>query len=407
MAASASSSASPIPDEGVLNRITDRWWRIALLWLIVSGLLQYLVLEFIHPRYEAFSLLRVQPFAHELYGTAKQETVDFTTVKSYLQTQVNLITSDLVLTKALASPEIRDLSFVTKTDDPGADLRKHLDVKIVKDAYLIRVALELPNGNEAAAIINAVIDSYLAYNGEFTRGGNSMLRASLSAQREKIRNEIKLKQGELKTLLRKAKLNVIPLNDSGKQSDPTRPTFGSVTQELRDWIAHQMVETDVDVIKAQASLEAKQDAGKGENDLQYRQSLDELRLKVAGLLKQKELLAKFYERVKADSSLADDDSFEVTLVKRELDILLKSDDQLRTNLEELEFKARLEDYRVVQVDPAKPSTIPTNNDRMKYMIAAPIAVLLLLFGLFLLIPIKEGTAIQPSAKPPAQVENRD
>ena len=42
-----------------------------------------------------------------------------------------------------------------------------MTVEIVKDAYLIRVALELADGNQAAAIVNAVVHSYLAYNSEY------------------------------------------------------------------------------------------------------------------------------------------------------------------------------------------------------------------------------------------------
>ena len=106
--------------------------------------------------YEAFSLLQVQPVSHGLYGQAGSETSDFRSVTPYLQTQVALITTDRVLTTALASPEIKNLSFIKESDDPRADLRKNLDVEIVKDAYLIRVALELANGKEAAAIVNAV-----------------------------------------------------------------------------------------------------------------------------------------------------------------------------------------------------------------------------------------------------------
>ena len=100
-----------------------------------------------------------------------------------------------MLTKALASPEMKNLSFIKDSDDSRADLRKTLEVQIVKDAYLIRVGLELAKGEEAAAIVNAVVNSYLAYNGEFKRGENSKLRASLASQREKIQSEIKTQAG--------------------------------------------------------------------------------------------------------------------------------------------------------------------------------------------------------------------
>src|SRR5262249_15624188 len=146
------------------------------------------------PTYESYSFLRVQPVSHDLYGQAGGEGTTFTGIVPYLQTQVNLITTDTVLTPVLASPEVRDLSFIKNSDDSRAELRKNLEVKIVKDAYLIRVALELANGHEAATIVNEVLRRYLAYYGDFKQKENSQLRTSLSAQRDRIQNELKVRQ---------------------------------------------------------------------------------------------------------------------------------------------------------------------------------------------------------------------
>ena len=148
---------SAIRRKGLLNRITDRWWLILLLYIVVSTPLVLLILKFVEPTYEAFSLLQVQPISHELYGNLRAEAVDLKTVMPYFRTQVALITTDRVLTTALASPEIKKLQFMRESDNPTADVRKNLSIEIVQDAYLIRVALELPNGNEAAAIVNSVI----------------------------------------------------------------------------------------------------------------------------------------------------------------------------------------------------------------------------------------------------------
>ena len=76
---------------------------------------------------------------------------------------------------------------INESDDPKADLRKIMVVEIVPDAYLIRVALELPDPNQAAAIVNAVVRSYLSYNSEYQRGRNSTLRANLIAEARESR----------------------------------------------------------------------------------------------------------------------------------------------------------------------------------------------------------------------------
>ena len=115
-----------------------------------------------------------------------------------MQTQVALITSDRVLGAAIANPEVVNLSTIKESDDPRTDLRENMAVEIVPNAYLIRVALELPDGNNAATIVNAVVHAYLVYNGEYTRSANSAFRQSLVSQLEKYRFAIREKRAEFK-----------------------------------------------------------------------------------------------------------------------------------------------------------------------------------------------------------------
>ena len=152
----------------------------------------------------------------------------------------------------------------------------------------------------------------------------------------------------MKSLYAKDAANAHRLNESGNASDPTRPAFGTVTAELSQNIASEMIKTDLELVKAQASLDAEQAASEGANDLQARQTLAELRQNVASLLKQKEYLAKYFAQVKVDGGLVENYPSDATFIKNQLDILLKSADHLSTSLEELEFKAAQE-ISVVQV----------------------------------------------------------
>ncbi len=68
----------------------------------------------------------------------------------------------------------------------------------MKDAYLIRVGLELTDGNAAATIVNAVVHSFVAYNGDYRQSKNSNLRKSLLEQEGKFKKEISDKREELK-----------------------------------------------------------------------------------------------------------------------------------------------------------------------------------------------------------------
>ena len=77
------------------------WWRILLLWLIVSVPLVSLVYVMIEPSYEAFSTLRIEPSKPELFGPSVRG-MDSTGFQPYLETQRNLILTDRVLDAALA-----------------------------------------------------------------------------------------------------------------------------------------------------------------------------------------------------------------------------------------------------------------------------------------------------------------
>ena len=123
--------------------------------------------------------MQVQPTTPALYEQAASDNVDLRSVTPYLQTQVSLITSNRVLGDAIANPSVINLSTIKKSDDPKSDLRKDMVVEIVKNAYLIRVALELADPNQAATIVNAVVHSYLAYNSEFKRSENGKLKIRL------------------------------------------------------------------------------------------------------------------------------------------------------------------------------------------------------------------------------------
>ena len=67
----------------------------------------------------------------------------------------------------------------------------------------------------------------------------------------------------------------------------------------------------------------------------------------------------------------------------------------RQHLEELEFKASQEDFRVAPVDEAKAPRVATNNKRLKYLIAAPVALLFMVLGLFFLLEVKAERVADP------------
>src|SRR5205807_5078264 len=90
----------------ILRGISRHWWRILLLWLVVSAPLAYLIYALVEPTYEAFSVLRIEPAQPELFspGGLGRGIDDLKSVQPYLQTQVEIIKSDPLLEKAITKP---------------------------------------------------------------------------------------------------------------------------------------------------------------------------------------------------------------------------------------------------------------------------------------------------------------
>jgi hypothetical protein len=85
----------------------------------------------------------------------------------------------------------------------------------------------------------------------------------------------------------------------------------------------------------------------------------------------------------------------------QLDILLRRDEQIRANLQQLEFEATQEVYRVVQVDRASAPKVPTDNNRFKYMAVAPWCVLFIVLAGCLLKPVEDDRINLADADRPA------
>ena len=123
--------SAPSFDHRTLWRgLARHWWRLLLVWLVLTVSGVYLIQRFVPPTYEAFSILKIEP-VHDLYGQTRAE--DFRGVQTYVQTQVDLVTTDRVLSDAVGKPAIRNMSII-RAEDSVAELRKNIVVEVLKDA---------------------------------------------------------------------------------------------------------------------------------------------------------------------------------------------------------------------------------------------------------------------------------
>ena len=135
-----------------------QWLGILAAWLLGSGAAVATAYSYFQPTYRAFSLIRVEPAVTDLINVRQAGDP----LGPYLQTQLQLITSPNVLTAAATNPKVAVIERIAKAGDVVQELRKSISVSVVPNTYLIEVAMISPNAFEAATIVNAVVDAFMA-----------------------------------------------------------------------------------------------------------------------------------------------------------------------------------------------------------------------------------------------------
>ena len=138
--------------------VRRHWWQAALLWIVGSVCLMAVAYTKVKPTYIAFSQVRIDP-GDRIFGPGGDSGVGFDV---YKETQVKHMTNPLVLNAALSKhPELLNYPKLNKAEDAVAEIRSSLNVGIVPRTNLIEVTMISESSQEAADIVNAVVESYI------------------------------------------------------------------------------------------------------------------------------------------------------------------------------------------------------------------------------------------------------
>src|SRR5262249_19300882 len=127
------------------------------------------------------------------------------------------------------------------------------------------------------------------------------------------------------------------------------------------------------------------------------EAISDLKLKIEELNRKKEAQGQLYEKLKMEKKVVNNDTFDAMYLNYEVNSLLSKKEQIRTNLDQLKFEAKREFFRVTLVDVASVPKIPSNSKMYKYMAAAPVGILFLVLGFFMLLEIKAERVFDPDA----------
>lgn len=201
MGTAASDAVGPLDHSSEpADRAGDAATLLQVLWhrrlLIVGSMLACLAIAGLYlliatPIYSSTAQLYIDSSAPKPFseGSAGAQEVD-----GYLNSQADILQSEPVMKRALDTVGWRRLkTFSGANDDPVAWLqhsrRFKISVEVVKKTNLVSVTMESPYPGEAAALVNAITEAYIAQRAAQGRAtGTEMIRA-LEQQRADLERQ--------------------------------------------------------------------------------------------------------------------------------------------------------------------------------------------------------------------------
>ena len=174
--AHAPSRAHASPIESSINiKPAYLWWVFCQWWMIlipVGVVLSFAsaaaIILLYKPDYKASALIMIEESAP--YIAFSQEAAEGGTAR-YVETQIELLRSPVVLELLLAVPEVANYPEVAKSADRVAHLQKYLGISRIGASELYNVSYISKSPKHAAFVANAVIQKYLDIQsrGEYER----------------------------------------------------------------------------------------------------------------------------------------------------------------------------------------------------------------------------------------------
>lgn len=142
-----------------LWQVFCQWWQFGVpAGLLLATCACYLVWYFHVPMYESRALIEIK--ADRPY-IAFQQGIENRDQDRYVQTQIELLQSPVVLAPVLGRPEIARMRELIDEVDPLKYIQKHLSIRQIGKSALYEVDYLSPSAQDAATVINHVVQEFL------------------------------------------------------------------------------------------------------------------------------------------------------------------------------------------------------------------------------------------------------
>jgi len=225
-------------------------------WIILCTVVLFLIAAFLYllkatPIYISTSRLYIEQTGPKIIN--EYEGI-MTHSKNYLYTQGELIKSTPIIAVVVDDARIKQFGMFTGIDNLVTYVKSNLNVAIGKKNDIITVSFDSAYPEEAAQIVNAVVDSYIGYHS--TRKRSTVSQVLNILQKEKIKRDRELTKKFDKMLKFTQENGMISFDKEGEHIVFKRlAKLSSVLTELQ--MATVNAKTDFEAIKTMADEPAK------------------------------------------------------------------------------------------------------------------------------------------------------
>jgi capsular exopolysaccharide synthesis family protein len=214
--------------------------------ILVTTIL-FLVAAFVYilkatPIYTSTSRLYVEQSGPKIIGD--YEGIMTTRTNNYLYTQAELFKSTPIVGEVADDPQVRRFRTFNKVDNPTAYLKKNLVISVGKKDDIITVAFDSPYPQEAAGVVNIVVDSYVKYHS--IRKQTTVSKVVDILQKEKVKRDKELSDKYEEMVQFTRENGVVSFDNKG----------GNVVFQKLITLSEALTEAQLMTINAQADYEA-------------------------------------------------------------------------------------------------------------------------------------------------------
>ncbi len=228
----------------LISAVLHRIWLAIPLGIVLAAIAVGALWYFGEDQFRSFAWLEIRDKPQYIVFPPGKEDV-----KRFVATQVELLRSPVIIGDAVNTPEVRglrELKSVEGKADPVDWIKERLTVRPVGQSNLFEVAMTTREPESGAAIVTAIVNSYMNFHARTSDSQYKRMRELLSEEMRLRQRDCDLKRERLRELTRQAagQSSGVIEDDTGQTIAGRLALLGSLQKRLLD------AEVQAEVLKA-------------------------------------------------------------------------------------------------------------------------------------------------------------